>query len=398
MKTPFHLWPAPARRGGRFTLLTAAFACAAGLLHAQSFNVGSDGTLGDVVIATNTTVDLPANGRLHYKSLTVNAGVTLSFNRNLRNTPVFILSQGDVEVNGTIDVSGGGRTANSGGRGGPGGFDGGKPGFGVELPPGAGYGPGGGRPGNNDCSGVIGVASGGSYGELGFSSTNGIYGDKFLLTLVGGSGGGGGGGNSFQGGGGGGGAILIAANTRISVNGTILARGAFGGACNNGGSGGAIRLVAFRVAGSGTLNAEGGNTASRGFGAGGLGRIRVDTLERDSLNFRSDGVFSAGGNLISLPPTAPRLATIEAAGNVIPEGSAPPTFVLPFGSSPARTIKVQARDFGRNVPIRVTLTPDSGNPVVVDAEVDNTTTNPAVVEVPVTLPVNTLVTVHAWTR
>jgi hypothetical protein len=35
---------------------------------------------------------------------------------------------------------------------------------------------------------------------------------------------------------------------------------------------------------------------------------------------------------------------------------------------------------------------------VVDAEADNTTANPAVIEVPVTFPVNSKVTVHCWTR
>lgn len=56
------------------------------------------------------------------------------------------------------------------------------------------------------------------------------------------------------------------------------------------------------------------------------------------------------------------------------------------------------RDFGKVVPLRITLTPDAGSRVVVDAEVDNTSVNPAVVEVPVTFPINSKVTVHAWTR
>ena len=36
--------------------------------------------------------------------------------------------------------------------------------------------------------------------------------------------------------------------------------------------------------------------------------------------------------------------------------------------------------------------------MVVDAEADNTTENPKVIELPVKVPVNTLVTVHVWTR
>lgn len=401
MKTPFPLLPGPARRGGRLSLLAAALAGACALLHAQGFNAGSNGSLGAVVIETNTVIELPPDGILHYQSLTVNAGATVTFQRNVRNTPVFILSQGDVVVDGTINVSGGAPSQHTGGRGGPGGFDGGKPGNGPELPPGAGYGPGGGRAGDNECN-TPGVSSaGGSYATFGRAATNGIYGDKFLINLIGGSGGGGSSSNTGHGGSGGGGAILIAANTRIAVNGTILARGGFTFGCANAGSGGAIRLVAFRVEGNGALNASGGGSGNFGASAnvGGAGRIRVDTIERDNLNFSTPGSsFTAGGNLIALPPVAARLATIEAAGNTVAEGSGPVTFILPFGSSPERTVKVQARDFGRNVPILVTLTPDSGSPVTVEAEVDNTTVNPAVVEVPVTLPVNTLVTVHAWTR
>jgi len=400
MNTPFSSLPGLAHCGSRLFRTLSALVCATGLIHAQGFNVGSDGSLGDVVIDANTTLDLPPDGKLQVRSLTVNAGVTLQFNRNIRNTPVFILSQSNVLVNGSIFLSGSGPTPHSGGLGGPGGFDGGKPGNGPELPPGAGYGPGGGRPGNNDCNTVASCA-GGSYATLGRTATNGVYGDKFLLTMVGGSGGGGSSDSTAQGGGGGGGAILIAANTRITVNGNITARGGIGGACANGGSGGAIRLVAFRVSGAGTLNASGGGSASFGFNSvtGGAGRIRVDTIERDGLNFSApSSSFTAGGNLIAIPPASPTLATIEAAGTAVPEGSAPPTLILPFGSSPERTIKVQARNFGRNVPIVVTLTPDSGAPITVQAEINNTTLNPAVVEVPVTLPVNTLVTVHAWTR
>ena len=87
MKTPLHTYLA---------LLAAALAGGTLALHAQGFDAGSNGSLGDVVIDANTTLPLPPDGKLHYKSLTVNSGVTLSFTRNSRNTPVFILSQGDV--------------------------------------------------------------------------------------------------------------------------------------------------------------------------------------------------------------------------------------------------------------------------------------------------------------
>ncbi|MDB6036538.1 MAG: hypothetical protein JWM99_379 [Verrucomicrobiales bacterium] len=362
------------------------------LVRGQSFDAGSDGSLGDVVISADTAMDLPPDGKLRFRSLTVDSGATLRFNSNLRNTPVFILSQSNVLVNGTINVDGGRQTANTGGVGGPGGFAGGKPGFGPEVPPGAGYGPGGSPGGQNNCSPVAGVALGGSYGNRQSGAAGETYGNTLLIPLVGGSGGGGGENNPAGGGGGGGGAVLIAANTRITINGSIFARGGAGGFCLNGGSGGAIRLVAFQVEGAGALNAG-------GLGGGPtLGRVRVDTVIRTGLNLTISGVSSIGGNLLVFPSTTPTLTVTEAAGNPIPNGSGPVVFTLPFGSSPNRTIKIQARDFARNVPIRVTLTPDSGSILTFDAEVNNSTANPAVVDVPVTVPVNTLVTVHCWTR
>jgi hypothetical protein len=368
------------------TLLTLS-----GPLYGQSFDAGSDGSLGDVVIATSTNLDLPPDGKLNFKSLTINGGATLGFNRNARNTPAYILSQTEIVVNGTITVDGATRTVNTGGAGGPGGFDGGKPGFGAEAPPGDGYGPGGGHSGVNSCSDETGTAEGGGYGTTRSAFSGSTYGNTTLIPLIGGSGGGGGANDPNGGGGGGGGAIMLAANNRVAVNGTIFARGGGGGFCLNGGSGGAIRLVSFKVEGAGLLDA-------RSQGNAGQGRLRVDTVIRTSLNFNLQGASTIGGNLLVFPPTVPSLAVIQAAGNNIPEGSNPVGFTLPFGSSTNRTIRIQARDFGRNLPIRVTLTPDSGAKRVFDAAVDNTAVNPAVVDVPVTVPVNTLVTVQCWTR
>jgi hypothetical protein len=235
------------------------------------------------------------------------------------------------------------------------------------------------------------VAEGAGYGTRRSTFSGEPYGNTLLIPLVGGSGGGGGANDPNGGGGGGGGAIMLAANNRVAVMGSILARGGAGGFCLNGGSGGAIRLVSFKVEGAGSLNTDGGNFS-------GSGRVRIDTVILTGLNFSITGVSSIGGNLLVFPPTVATLNVIEAAGNAVPLGSDPVSFTLPFGSTTNRTIRIQARDFARNVPIRVTLTPDTGDKRVFDADVDNTTVNPAVVDVPVTVPVNTLVTVHCWTR
>jgi len=390
----------PLGRSSRPTLVAlcaAVLGFTTGPLLAQTFDVGSNGILGDVVITTSQTIDLPPDGILHYRSLQVDSGATLSFRRNARNTPVYILAQTTVVVNGTLDVSGStaNPSPNSGGVGGPGGFDGGQPGFDTEVPAGHGYGPGGGRPGTvSNCGAADG--GGGAFGNAGLFNSS-VYGNKSLIPLVGGSGGGGILGVT-GGGGGGGGAILLAANTSIEMGGVIAANGGRGGTCNNRGSGGAIRLVSMRVVGTGTLSALGGTTQNRGFGSEGLGRIRIDTIDRTQLRFAPvSGDFSTGGNLLVLPPVVPSLTVTEVAEVVIPEGTIPATIVLPFGSSPNRRVKVLARDFGRTVNFQVAVTPDSGPQQLVSAVVDNTTINPAEIFVDIALPINTKVTLHCWT-
>jgi hypothetical protein len=101
---------------------------AAGILHAQSFDTGSDGNLGDLRITNSVTLDLPADGRIKVRSLVIDAGNVLSFRANAANTPVYILSQGDVRIAGQIYIAGDSvdRSRISGGLGGPGAFRGGN--------------------------------------------------------------------------------------------------------------------------------------------------------------------------------------------------------------------------------------------------------------------------------
>ena len=387
----------PLQRRSRVFLGTLAglllTSLAAVRLSAQGFNAGSNGSLGDVVLAASTNIVLPPDGVLHFASLRVESGVTVTFTRNARNTPVYLLSQGDVVVDGSINVSGSRRTANAGGVGGPGGFDGGSPGFGAETPPGNGYGPGGGEGGFAGCCDTPDVAGGGAFATRRNDPNSGAtYGNPFLLPMIGGSGGGGGGG-AFGGGGGGGGAILIAANTRISVAGSVVANGGDigDGFSINAGSGGAIRLVSTVVEGAGSLQVFGGPNA-------GSGRIRVDSIDRSRLNLNFNGLpNSIGSNLLVFPPVQPTLSLTEVAGTAIPEGTIPGTIFLPFGSTTNRTVKLRAKDFARAVNVRVTLTPDSGAKSVFDTTIDNTTENPAEKTVDVVVPVNTKVTVHCWT-
>ena len=375
----------------RLIALGLLFMSAAGW--AQNFTSGSDGSYGPLNITTDTTLDVPANGIFNCTTINVVVNKTLKFRRNDANTPVYLLATGDVSVSGRIDVSGGPGNNVVGGTAGPGGFDGGSPGS-VSVPPGSGYGPGAGHGGTSgiDAPGAGGGAFG-TVGQGGGSTNKGtVYVNALLIPLVGGSGGGGTAGTPGNGGGGGGGAILVASTTRIDISGSIYANA--GGSSYTGGSGGAIRLVAPIVAGNGQIQ------VTSPFGCG-YGRIRIDAIDRTQMNFNfvDPSVTSVGSLLMVFPTPLPRLDIIEAAGKAIPEGSPSVLLQLPFGSSPNRTIKVQARDFNTQVPITVVLTPDHGTPISYTGTINNAgALNPAVLPVDVVLPVNEQVTVNVFSK
>jgi len=100
------------------------------------------------------------------------------------------------------------------------------------------------------------------------------------------------------------------------------------------------------------------------------------------------------------PPTLPRLDVIQAAGQTIAIDTSGAVHVqLPFGSDTNRTVTLRAKDFDADVPVRITLTPDSGTRIVIDTNIVNTAAaNPATLVIPVGLPANTPVTINAWTR
>src|SRR6266540_825432 len=232
----------------------------------SSGSTGADGAYAPTCAPTPCTVTqaLPPSGIYNYTTVSIPSGVTVQYTRNAVNTPVTLLAAGDVTIMGTISVNGDnglngsntGQVVNPGGLGGPGGFNGGIGNLGnLTLFPGAngGQGPGGGNltPGNPILT---------TLATYGAPSTF-----VSLLPLFGGSGGFGNFINPSSGvggsGGGGGGAIVIASSSKISVTGSITANGGAGGNpnsggnCTSGGSGGAIRLVAPEVSGTGSLQA-----------------------------------------------------------------------------------------------------------------------------------------------
>jgi hypothetical protein len=369
----------------------------------QAFDSGSDGSYGAIDITTNTTLTPPADGIFHATTINVASGVLLSFSRNAANTPIYLLAQGDVTMQGDIRVSASNGSDLAGGLSGPGGFDGGNPGS-SGSPPGDGHGPGAGRGGGTGGTNLADSAGPAtylqnisSYVTLQKGST---YGSALLIPLAGGSGGGGSTGFPGAGGGGGGGALLIASNTKITLGGNnsdLFASGGFGSgnqSVTNGGSGGAIRLVAPVIISSGCNLWVNGNDSA------GAGRIRIDTLDRSALNIDPEPAWavSMGSMMVVFPDPLPKLDITNAAGTDIAEGSAPVFVNLPFGTDPNQTVTIQARDFNAIVPIQVVLTPDAGDGVKYEAEIDNVSANPATVTVDVAFPVNVTTHLNVWTR
>src|SRR5439155_17308437 len=130
----------------KLTTITAGLVCLFGSIAAQAqFSSGSNGSYGALNPTSSTNLDMPPDGIFHCTTVNIPAGVTVGFNRNALNTPVYLLAQSNVVISGAITVEGypGG---NGPGQGGPGGFDGGFPAI-QGYPPSDGQGPGGGKAG-----------------------------------------------------------------------------------------------------------------------------------------------------------------------------------------------------------------------------------------------------------
>jgi hypothetical protein len=316
--------------------------------HAQ-VNSGSNGSDGAFNPTTNTVINMGdrPTGIYHYTSVNIPTNVWVTFIPNANNTPVVWLVQSNCVINGFIIAIGEvGQNIFSpgvaGGKGGPGGYAGGIGGVGAT----GGQGPGGGLPG-------LGVSgAGASYSTLGWTNSGGlqpgaIYGNTFLIPLLGGSGGGGSSYGSGAGGGGGGGAVLIAAANTIELNGYVIVAGSQGGVVPFGnssyggsGSGGALRLIASKILGSGAIDARDGNQ-----GTTGNGRVRFDTLDNRFGGFIY-GVFSQGFQPIIFPIAGQGAQlTVTTVGGV--QVSASPTGVL---STPDAVLSAQ-----QNNPISIVV-------------------------------------------
>ena len=303
-------------------------------------------TLGPVRFDEDVVLVMPPTGILKYESISIGSGVTVSVEKNVGNTPLYLVSEGPVVIDGVLDVSGGNAVEGVPGEGGPGGFRGGIGAPTVGMGGDAGLGPGGG--------------TGAGY----YDHDDAGYGSILLVPLVGGSGGG-----AYEqfGGGGGGGAILIASNTEIIVgsDGEIDASGGLGGhiytvdgesRSRHAGSGGAVRLVAPLVSGTGRLNIRGGNGehSHRGFS-------RIDCLDPSPALALGSGRISSWMEVDPFLGSPLRLSVLEVSvGETRRQPSADNPIDIDLGSDTQSTMDVLVgyENFIRSFSISVIAVPD----------------------------------------
>ncbi|HBG08218.1 MAG: hypothetical protein A2075_13335 [Geobacteraceae bacterium GWC2_58_44] len=389
-----------------------------------AFVSGSTGADGAFAPSTDTVLQIPDNGVFNFTTVTIPAGVTVTFAKNAQNTPVTMLATGDVTINGTINVNGADASYIIPGIPGPGGFYGGAGAL-ILKTGNRGEGPGGGNGGapRPDASDAAGGGGGGSFGGAGSNgvtfregypaggSAGSVYGNERILPLIGGAGGGGAGGSSSYiggAGGGGGGAILIASNGTITIDGSITANGGAGASSENasygsgggGGSGGGIRLVAQTIAGNGTISSTGGSGGTTDFvgypyygaatsagGAGGLGRIRLEaaTLLRTAA---TSPPMSLGAPIAVLPANMPSLV-VSSIGGVstpsVPKGAlSAPDIVLPYNIQNPVSIVVSAKNIPAGMTVTVKAAPSQGS-AVSGSGVLSGTGDPLTVTIPLTI-------------
>ena len=370
-----------------------ALACASLVLPCSAqVNSGSDGHDGAFNPTENVTIDMSdhPDGIYHYTSVNIPTGVTVTFRPNVKNSPVVWLMQGDCLIDGAVSVSAeppGLSNWENRQIGGPGGYSGGNGG----TSPSAGQGPGGGAAGSSD-SGARVIGGNGSFASVGGAYRWGsqsieaqaqagdVYGNNYLIPLVGGSGGGG---NRAGVGGGGGGGLLLAASGSVTINGSLDTVGSKGGWAyvayvnypqggGGAGSGGGIRVIATRVLGSGSINATGGGVpAGDGWGGtwsisnAGSGRVRIDTFD-NGFSGSTAGSLTTGFQPIILPAIGQgvQLFIASVAGTAvsqIPSGVvANPDVIIQAQQSNPISIAVNCANVPLNTEISVVVHPTNG--------------------------------------
>jgi len=330
-----------------------------------------------------------------YSSVTIDAGVTLSFSNHPSRAPVVWLVNGNVTIDGTLSLDGESyKNSPANSEPGPGGFRGGAGTYASGVGAGAGFGPGGGQ-----RQSTVGYA--GSYGTIGGNGPE-EYGNQSLIPLIGGSGGGADIDGSLRGGGAGGGAILIACKKTLSVNGIICSNGGSGQTYHyshsmdtGGGSGGGIRIVTDTLIGTGNVYALGGG----GNRTGGMGIIRIERVVNENTL-----EIVPGPSIVNLPSattanlwppdSAPTVKILSIGGQSTPDdpcsefGAHGADLVLPEVSSTQVVVETTNVEQASQVIVRVTPR-FNANYITANATVDNVvSTDPLVIHWVADLSVN----------
>ena len=241
-----------------------------------------------------TTFELPRDATAEFGAVTVHAGATLA----ARGSTTLTAGSLSVEVGGVITSNG------------------------------EGYAGGNGSPGQGPGAGGLGglSAGGGGHGGVGGGPYGGAAGDLPLTPTDLGSGGGSGGGSSEGSGGSGGGAIRLIVSDRLTLDGSITANGLGGTQTPNwghgGGAGGSIWVTAGTLAGSGALQANGGNgyAYSSFVSAGGGGGGCVAVYYQDGSVFSGYSRSTAMGGAGAGSGSAGAPGTVAFVDQAIPQG------------------------------------------------------------------------------
>lgn len=276
-----------------------------------------------------------------YSAVNIPAGTTVTFKNHPSYAPVVWLVQNGVTISGTVSLNG--KNAVTGTDSvfpvepGPGGFRGG-PGS-QALGSGYGLGPGGGP-------------SNAVYNSTGNAAYNTNYGNTQIFPLIGGSGGGST--SATTTGSGGGGAMMIAATGSIQflAGGSVTSIGGIGIVSNayNKGSGGAIKLVANQVTGTGILDATS------------TGRVRVEANSMPAtITTTPLTIAVAPGTTPTLFPssTSPSVRVVSVDGAAAPADPNAPLITgadVGIQKSTAVTIILETKNFstaGGKVNVRI---------------------------------------------
>ncbi len=273
-------------------------------------------------------------------------GRTLKFKNHPSHAPVVWLVQGNVTIDGILNLNGqnGLMTLPEALipiEAGPGGFRGGP---GSPQGHGAGYGPGG---SNAHWTGPSGQYAG-------------TYGNPQIIPLIGGSGSGGTN-EGVASGAGGGGAILIATPGTVSIGGSISAKGGYSPSNNAAGSGGAVRVIAASVAGAGSIYATGPT------GAGSIGRIRLETnsLTTSLVTLpETIGVPPANSPIIWPATNAPKARVVSVDAISAPVDPRSPLIAaadVAIQNNAPVNILIETRDFPIEGVVQLAVIPKFGN-------------------------------------